>query len=207
MTTDRAEPAPADEGLRARKKRETRHALHRAAIELLHSGQWCDVTVDSIATKAGVSPRTFFNYFAAKDDALSGADPEDPARVRARMLARPAEEDTVSAVRAVMIQRLRELVHDRELWRMRREVTRRHPSLAVALVGANALAERAAAEAACERLGVDIVQDVTPAAQAFATLGVIRAALLQHVEAGFVGSLEERIDIALAASGLREGAP
>jgi AcrR family transcriptional regulator len=194
----------AGEGLRARKKRETRHALHRAAIELLHAGQWCDVTVESIAARAGVSPRTFFNYFPAKDDALSGADPGEGERLRHLMLERPTSEDTVTAVHAVMLQRLHDMIEDRDLWRLRREVARRHPSLTIALVGANALAERAIAEAACERLGVDIVDDVTPAAQAFAALGAIRAAYLQHLDAGFTGSAEARIDNALAAAGLRD---
>lgn len=199
---DRPGHAEPDEGLRARKKRETRHALHRAAIQLLHDGDFGDVTVESIAALAGVSQRTFFNYFPAKDDALTGADPEQPARLRALTLARPADEDTVTAVRAVMVIRLRGMVHDEELWAMRRRVAQRHPSVAAALVGANAMAERAIAEAACERLGVDIVEDLTPAAQAFATLGAYRAALLQHVDAGFKGSAEERIDRALAAVGL-----
>jgi AcrR family transcriptional regulator len=191
-----------DEGLRARKKRETRHALHRAAIELLHEGDFCDVTIDAIAARAGVSPRTFFNYFPAKEAALSGTDPDMVARAREFMLARPATEDTVTAVRGATLERLRELVVDAELWQMRRAVSQRHPEFAAGLVGANALAERAIAQAACERLGADPLTDVTPMATAYAALGAIRAALQQHVSAGFAGSIEERIDAALAAVGL-----
>lgn len=191
-----------DEGLRARKKRETRHALHRAAIELLHEGDFCDVTIDAIAARAGVSPRTFFNYFPAKEAALSGTDPDMVARAREFMLARPATEDTVTAVRGATLERLRELVVDAELWQMRRAVSQRHPEFAAGLVGANALAEKAIAQAACERLGADPLTDVTPLATAYAALGAIRAALQQHVSAGFAGSIEERIDAALAAVGL-----
>ena len=124
------------------------------------------------------------------------------ARAREFMLARPATEDTVTAVRGATLERLRELVVDAELWQMRRAVSQRHPEFAAGLVGANALAEKAIAQAACERLGADPLTDVTPMATAYAALGAIRAALQQHVSAGFAGSIEERIDAALAAVGL-----
>lgn len=198
-----AGPGQADEGLRARKKRETRHAIHRAAIALIHEGGYCEVTVDSIAARAGVSPRTFFNYFPTKDAAISGADPELPQRLRDLMAQRPAEEDTVSAVRAVTLERFREMVHDRELWSMRRDLMKSEPSLGVSIIGVSAMADRAIAEAALARVGSTIEDDLPTASLAFAALGSVRAAVWQHISADFEGSLEERIDAALAASGLR----
>ena len=88
----------------------------------------------SMATMAGVSRRTFFNYFPAKEAALSGTDPDMVARAREFMLARPATEDTVTAVRGATLERLRELVVDAELWQMRRAVSQRHPEFAAGLV-------------------------------------------------------------------------
>ena len=56
--------------LREQKKEETRHALSRAAAELLLSEGTDGVTVAAIAEKAGVSTRTFHNYFPRREDAL-----------------------------------------------------------------------------------------------------------------------------------------
>lgn len=57
-------------GLRERKKRETRLRLATAAVELLLSDGVEGATVAAIAARAGVSTRTFHNYFAAREDAF-----------------------------------------------------------------------------------------------------------------------------------------
>jgi AcrR family transcriptional regulator len=62
-------------GLRERKKLATRHALHLAALQLVAERGLDDVSVDDIAERAEVSPRTFFNYFPSKDDAVLGLEP------------------------------------------------------------------------------------------------------------------------------------
>lgn len=59
-------------GLRELKKRETRDALSLAAVELVAERGWSAVTVDDIAARARVAPRTFRNYFPSKAAAISG---------------------------------------------------------------------------------------------------------------------------------------
>jgi AcrR family transcriptional regulator len=56
--------------LREKKKRETRTALARAAAELLLNEGDDGMTVAAIAEQAGVSTRTFHNYFSRREDAL-----------------------------------------------------------------------------------------------------------------------------------------
>ena len=60
-------------GLRERKKAETRAALSWAAIRLTVERGFENVKVEDIAAAAGVSPRTFNNYFASKGEAISPA--------------------------------------------------------------------------------------------------------------------------------------
>lgn len=61
-----------EDGLRARKKRETRRALERAALELVVDNGFEKTTVDDICERAGVSRMTFFNYFPSKAGAIFG---------------------------------------------------------------------------------------------------------------------------------------
>ena len=67
---------------RRRGRAATATAIERAAIDLVLADGYDHVTVDMICAEAGVSQRTFFNYFKTKDAALlGGADPEiDEAR-------------------------------------------------------------------------------------------------------------------------------
>jgi AcrR family transcriptional regulator len=58
--------------LRERKRTETWTALHDAATRLTLEKGPESVTTEQIAASANVSPRTFFNYFSTKEDAILG---------------------------------------------------------------------------------------------------------------------------------------
>ena len=64
-------------GLRERKKRETRRALNLAALDLVEEKGFAAVTTEEIAARAGVSARTFFNYFPSKEAAVIGTTAEE----------------------------------------------------------------------------------------------------------------------------------
>jgi AcrR family transcriptional regulator len=66
---------------RERKKRATRRALRTAALDLALERGLAAVHISEIAARAGVSTRTFFNYFDTKEDAalvdLPGIDEQE----------------------------------------------------------------------------------------------------------------------------------
>lgn len=59
-------------GLRERKRIETRDRIENAAVRLVLEHGIDGTTVDSISDLADISPRTFFNYFESKEDAVLG---------------------------------------------------------------------------------------------------------------------------------------
>jgi AcrR family transcriptional regulator len=69
---------PARPSLRDRKRARTRQALVDAAIELFDRDGYEPTTVADIAAAAEIGTRTFFNYFASKEELLF---PESDARV------------------------------------------------------------------------------------------------------------------------------
>ena len=90
---------PIPQGLRERKKRQTRLDLARAALRLIEERGYDAVTVDDIAAAANVSRRTFFRYFQTKDDVFI-VDPEGKiAAMRIALRDGPPEEPTLYALR------------------------------------------------------------------------------------------------------------
>jgi len=58
------------EGLRERKKRQTREELLSVAGALFSENEYSDVTIEQIVERAKVSQKTFFNYFQNKSQFL-----------------------------------------------------------------------------------------------------------------------------------------
>ena len=70
--------------LRATQAQRTRAAIRAAALTLTRERGYSAMTVDDVATLAGVSRRTVFNHFSSKADLLVvGLEPPDPEVVEA----------------------------------------------------------------------------------------------------------------------------
>jgi AcrR family transcriptional regulator len=85
-------------GLRERKKADTRRAISDAALNLAFERGLDNVTRDDIASLAGVSLRTFNNYFNGKYEALAYRQTERMRRSLAALRQRPADEPLWTSV-------------------------------------------------------------------------------------------------------------
>ncbi|MFE9702954.1 TetR/AcrR family transcriptional regulator [Streptomyces sp. NPDC005930] len=147
-----SEKSAAGGGLRERKKRATRAALAEAAVRLAAEHGAEKVTVEAISATAGVSVRTFFNYFDSRDDAFVVIDADAGARIRRAVLEAPAELSPLAALREAMAAELAEAEQQHELWRLHAEVLHASPHLLARGVGAHMAAEADLADAIAERL-------------------------------------------------------
>ncbi|MFI9379905.1 TetR/AcrR family transcriptional regulator [Kutzneria sp. NPDC052558] len=91
-------------GLRERKKQATRDALSLAALRLAVERGLDNVLVEDIASAAGVSPRTFNNYFSSKYEAISSRASDRIFRVGQVLLDRPADEPLWDAITAAVLE-------------------------------------------------------------------------------------------------------
>ncbi|MFF8449658.1 TetR/AcrR family transcriptional regulator [Streptomyces leeuwenhoekii] len=139
-------------GLRERKKRATRAALAEAAVRLAAEHGVEKVTVEAISAAAGVSVRTFFNYFDTRDDAFVAVDSDAHVRVRRSVLDAPAALSPLDAVREAIRTELAEAEQRHELWRLHAEVLRAAPHLLVRRISAHMADETELAEAVAERI-------------------------------------------------------
>jgi AcrR family transcriptional regulator len=87
------------EGLRERKKRQTREVIAGVAMRLFLERGFDAVTVDDIARAADVSKKTVFNYFPAKEDLVFTRGAERRAALVAAIRARPPGTSIVQPFR------------------------------------------------------------------------------------------------------------
>jgi AcrR family transcriptional regulator len=87
-------------GLRERKKRATRTAIHDAAMKLFAEHGFGGTTIDQIAEAADVSRATVFSYFPTKEEIVFGGGGAAIEDVATRLRERPADEPAIAVVRA-----------------------------------------------------------------------------------------------------------
>ncbi len=91
---------PSRAGTLAQRKRQlVADELTQAALGLLAREGFDAVTVDEIAAAAGVSKRTFFRYFASKEDVVVQFLAGMGADMRTELAGRPVEEPPSTALR------------------------------------------------------------------------------------------------------------
>ncbi|TMQ94728.1 TetR family transcriptional regulator [Actinomadura soli] len=169
-------------GLRERKKETTRRALHDAAMRLAAEHGLDGVTVEAIADAAGVSRRTFSNYFGGKEEALLyGAE----RRMRALLDAfasRPRGEPSWTALRAALDEQADdETTTCATLGAAQARLAREHPSVLARLLAHYAEFERDLADLIAVREGLP-PGGVRPRVLAGAFMTALRIATLAEID-------------------------
>ncbi|OBI55636.1 TetR/AcrR family transcriptional regulator [Mycobacterium sp. E796] len=197
MTTDEI-------GLRERKRQQTRRELIRAAMRLFEEKGYEETTVAEITSAAGVSTKTFFNYFASKDEVLF---PHLSRRIEAavELIERqgpdnPMPEVLVAAMQHMLADALTEEV-DGGLAAVRLPMIMAVPAVQAATLHRYFMAETQLAEA-LQRAYSDTLDPAAAAAVIGSVMGAAIAAALVCLQEGAEGqqlraAVERAVDIAI----------
>ena len=162
-------------GLRERKKRATREALHDAALRLTLEHGLEHLTVEEISAAADVSPRTFFNYFPGKEQAIVGDDlfAADAQQVSEIMA---GAASVLDGMQAVALDLAAAAAMRREQVQLRWQVITRYPALITAMFARLEKFNTVVACAVAARLGC-APDDTYPQLMAAMTTTGIRVAV------------------------------
>ncbi|ACL39242.1 transcriptional regulator, TetR family [Pseudarthrobacter chlorophenolicus A6] len=157
--TDSANPDP---GLRERKRAATRTAITAAARDLTSARGLNGYTVEEVCEAAGISRRTFFNYFPTKEDAIIGhAEDDVPADVIEEFVAgaagSPAGEISPTLFQDLVTLSLRlaeDMTESEEETRQLIGVVKKEPQLILRIIGVTEQREAQFARDVARREGV-----------------------------------------------------
>ena len=185
-------------GLREHKKRRRRMVIRGAALDLFIEQGFSNTTVEQIAKRARIAPRTFFNYFSTKEECVVFLQDELGEEIRRIVRSRPPDEgplaliretckaifgtlDSIPTIRAQMIQGLL--------------LQRNEPALRAADSAFRKVWEDAASEALVARQ----VDPLTAQIVGVAGVGIAKVALIEWAARGAEGPAAGAISEAFMA--------
>jgi AcrR family transcriptional regulator len=143
-------------------------------MRLFEERGFAATTVDDIAAAANVSRRTFFRYFATKEEVFV-VDPQGKLDALHVALADgPPDESTIAALRRGVLA-LAATYFDPDLLRAEARVAYKEPGVAAAALAYQARWEDALAQEVAADLGVDVAGDPRPRIVANATVAIMQA--------------------------------
>lgn len=199
-------------GLRESKKAATRAALGWAAIRLAAERGVAEVKVEDIAAAAGVSPRTFNNYFSSKAEAIVSRQLDRYLRFADELRNRPAEEPLWAAIAHAATSQFdpgpevqANPVPDPARWTAAVRTMLTDPSVRGEHLRAAATAETEIAAVIAARTGLDLTRELYPHLLAAALIAATNTAAGHHLRTEPPRPVEELLPEALAL--LQAGLP
>jgi AcrR family transcriptional regulator len=188
MAAEETPPAP----LRERKKQKTRAAIREAARRLVAEHGWEAATLDRIAAGADVSASTVLRYFPVREDIL--LTDENDELLEARLRARPAGEEPLESLRAVVLDAIRTALDtEPAAVRLRARLMAEIPAVRARLTETTAATGRRLARALADRTG-RAADDLEVRVFTAAVLGALRETTLYWAEHGLTDDLVDLLD-------------
>lgn len=174
----------------------SRGELEQVALALFAAGGFEATTVDDIAAAAGIGRRTFFRYYASKNDVVWGEFEAGLQGLRARLATGPVDQPLLASLRAAVLA-----FNALSPWQESAHRERMSLILTVPALQAHSTLRYAAwraviAEHAAARLGVR-PEDLLPQVVAHSCLGAALTAYeqwLRDVEANLADLLGQALD-------------
>ena len=177
-------PESAASGLRERKKRRTRSAIEDAALALFAEKGYDSTTVEEIAAAADISPRTFFHYFASKEDVVLADYSARLDRIVEVLAGRPDGETPMAAVRAAFLTVAADYESQRSRLLPRFAVMADSPAVQARSLHLQSGWEDTVARVVADQIGVDPDDDARPRLLAGCALAAMRSSLRRWLATG-----------------------
>ena len=185
------------EGLRERHRKRTAADLEEAALVLFCEKGFDAVTIDDIAAAADVSRRTFFRYFASKEDVILSDHPKRLDELAAALDRRPADESPLAALRHAIISLAGSYEEQRDHMLRRFRLMTTTPALEARSLCLQRNWETAVTGMLAARMGVDPAEDLRPGVVAATTMAAMRIATANWLALGGQGDLPKIVADAL----------
>lgn len=192
-----SEPEPEPPvGLRERKRRATRRAIQAAILDLAARDGYDRVTIEDISAAADISPRTFFNYFPTKDDAVIGGYPNlEELAATQEFLAAGRQEGVLVGLGRLLGAASEALDEERVSVERRRALLRGHPGLFARRMAYLHRFEDELVDIIAERLAVDeptLAADPAALERRSRLLALIGLAAVRYAYGVWVGGHDSR---------------
>jgi AcrR family transcriptional regulator len=186
MTKESAAP---NEGLRERHRKRTAADLEEAALRLFSEKGFDAVTIDDIAAAADVSRRTFFRYYASKEDVILSDHPKRLDELEAALDRRPADEPALTALRHAILSLAGSFEEQRDHMLRRFRLVTATPALEARSLCLQRNWETAVTVMLAQRMGVEPTKDLRPGVVAATTMAAMRMATNNWLSGGGEGDL------------------
>lgn len=163
-------------GRRERHKARTRRSLEEAALRLFARRGFDDTTIEDITDAADVSPRTFFRYFASKEDVLFADHAQQIQRFADALSTRPADEPVLASITEALLTLADDYEEKRERYLLRFRLLASAPGVAAHGMELQVKIVDVVASFVAERLGLDPTGDLRPVLVGQVTVGALAAA-------------------------------
>jgi AcrR family transcriptional regulator len=178
------EPAPAPGSLQERKQRLARENITQLAVVPLIEHGFDAVTIDDLAKAAGISKRTFFRYFATKEDVVTAEFTEAGTELLAAFRLRPRDEQPILSLRFAVGPVIERLTQEPERTRALIQLIQRTPALRGRFLVTQDQWREQLTEAIAERLPPGPRTPMLARLTATVSMGTVDAAMTAWAESG-----------------------